>query len=145
MQNMKLRTRFRGGTSAMPQKSAMEDFLFILVISLAVAISMFSKKQQAERFAIPEARPTERVLSTEQYSKLLHCELPEGSIYRVAENDFTHTDELIEFLQQYSSGTIENGILLRTSRTRPIGEIEDLKNLLIDRGWQIHLEWEKQQ
>ena len=145
MQNQNFKQQFRRRTSALPMKSAMEDFLFILVISLAVSISMFSKKQQAERFAIPTGKPTEQTIAMEDYANLLPCELPEGSDYRIADNRFGTVDALIVHLQQHSDKTDQPKILLRISRKRQIGEIEDLKTRLLDRGWTIFTEWEKQQ
>jgi len=144
MRTTSFNQRHPAHATALPQKSAMEDFLFILVISLAVAISMFSKKQQAERFAIPDGKPTEQTISMEQYANLIQCELPEGSVYRLDGTEFTDATSMVEHIQN-QAGDTSLEILLRISRTRQIGEVEDLRNQMFDRGWKIYTEWEKQQ
>lgn len=129
---------------ALPNKSAMEDFLFILVISLAVAISMFSKQQEQERFAIPERRTTEQIVVQSDYDQMVPCELPDGDRYRISDREFTDIDSLMKHLRQRQDLN-RRQIVLRVARSRSIGDIEDLKSQLFDEGWEIFTEWEKQQ
>ena len=51
---------------------------------------------------------------------------------------------MVEHIQNQASDTSLE-ILLRISRTRQIGEVEDLRNQMFDCGWKIYTEWEKQQ
>ena len=123
-------------------KSPMEDFLFILVISLAVAISFFAKKELADRFALAEKMPETEIIPLEDYSKLPRCELvADGGGIQFADREFATVQELTSYLD--SCGASQSPLLLRISRDRTIGEVEDLKSELTRRGINLYTEWEK--
>ncbi len=130
-------------TPDVANKTPMEDFLFLLVISLAVSISFFSKKQLADRFALAERRPTTEALAPDDYETLTVVELPDGMGFQLNSMEIASQDELFTQLGTASpSNSPGAGILLRIAYARRFGEVEELKDSLLERGFQVYTEWE---
>lgn len=141
MRNFSGRNQSRTAAGNAPASlSAMEDFLFILVISLAVSISFFSKKQLADRFALAERRQTGETVSHQEYESMRVLEMPIGEALRL---DATEYNDRNQLLAQLNAPTdTSEAILLRIDYSRPSGEVEELKDRLLEIGWQVYTEWE---
>lgn len=123
-------------------KSPLEDFLFILVISLAVTISFFAKKQMTERFALAEHRADQQVVTSQEYEKLPKCVMGADGTFVFEGASFLTTAELIQHISTIELGS-DMQVVLKIDRTRSVGEVEDIKNALFDRNIQLLTEWEK--
>lgn len=135
---------FNEQTSKVAQKSPMEDYLFILVICLSVAVNYFATKTLADRFALAEKSIDPQSISIEDYSQLPVIEMrgdESGVSFR--EQNYDSVDAFGQFVSQLNSGEFKNGVLLKVERSRSVGDLEDLKHLFRDKT--VYTEWEKRQ
>lgn len=123
------------------QKSPMEDFLFILTISLAVAVNYFATKTLADRFVLAEKSADARSIPMEQYQELSVVELPEQPIIIFAGVEFGSASDLDQYLDQ--NPTSETEILLRAEKSRSLGDFEDTKHVFLKRDIKVFTEWEQ--
>ena len=140
---MKLRKTTRRHNFESAFKSPMEDFLFILVISLAVAVNYFATQQLSDRFALAEKTTDAQQLPLETYRDLPVLEISENDGFQWQDQPLNALDEIHQHSQPISPNTYPAGILLRVSRDRSVGEMEDAKSLFLERGVKVFTEWEK--
>jgi len=127
-------------------KTPMEDFLFLLVISLAVSVSFISKKQLANRFALPERRLAAESIAQPDYDSFPILELrDEGAIVFDSVEYLDHEQLLGHLQQDYSAQPKDEpdaGILMRVAYQRPSGEVEELEDRITELGINIFTEYE---
>jgi hypothetical protein len=124
-------------------KSPMEDFLFILVISLAVAVSFFANKKLADRFALAEKSQDAKSIPHDEYSRLPVCELATDSTgIAFAGYRFESIKELEKHLEFGGFQLPDQKLLLKVERTRTVGDLEDVKHVFLSRGITVFTEWE---
>lgn len=136
------RARYRVPRVEVGSKSPMEDFLFILVISLATTMIFFAKQQMSHRFALAERRGDPEMLTPAEYNQLPQCVIAAEGEITFAGASLNSSAELIQHLRQVEWNT-NTPVLLRIHRDSTIGDAEDIKNAFFDQNIQILVEWEE--